>query len=127
MSKLKKKILLVDDSPVIQTLVKKIFYGIGMEVIGLKTGAKVIDTINNNDIDLVIMDIILPDHDGMDLIRQIRKLKNSAKSQLPVICISGHYKNYKESDFEELNVKESLIKPLDYDQLVSAVKKHIGK
>lgn len=126
MSQLKKKVLLVDDSPVIQTLVKKIFYGLGIEVIGQKTGAKAVDTVKEKDIDLVIMDIILPDSDGLDLVKQIRKLKDPGKSNIPVVCISGHYKSHDSGEFEKLGIKDNLVKPLDYDSLVASVKKHLG-
>lgn len=119
------KIMLVDDSPVIQTLVKKIFFGLGMKVIGLKTGEKVIKTLQDEEIEAIILDIILPDADGMDLAKEIRKLKDRKKSGVPIIAISGNYKNYTEEDFNKLDIKHYLIKPLDYDKLVQAVKKSI--
>ena len=92
----KKTILLVDDSPVIQTLLKKIFFGLGIDVIGLKNGSKVIETLENKKIDVVIMDVILPDSDGIELIRQIRKLKNKSKAETPIVGVSGNYKRYNE-------------------------------
>ena len=57
----------MDDSTVIQTLSNKIFFGLGIEVIGEKKGAQVMDIILNNDIDVVVLDIILPDSNGMEL------------------------------------------------------------
>ena len=125
MEKELKKIMLVDDSPVIQTLVKKIFYGLGIEVIGLKTGASVIKTLEENEIDAVVMDIILPDADGMDLAKLIRKLKNRQKANVPIVAISGNYKNYTQTDFDQLGIEYYLIKPLDYDKLVQVVKKSL--
>ncbi len=119
-----KKILLADDSPVIQTLSKKIFHGQGYELVGLKTGAKVMSEIDKNDFDVIILDIILPEINGMDLAKQIRELKDSKKAATPIIAISGNYKNYSKSDFDEVGINEYLIKPLDYDALVNAVKKY---
>ena len=120
-----KTILLVDDSPVIQTLLKKIFFGLGINVIGLKTGAKVIETIETKEVDVVIMDIILPDSDGLELIQEIRNLKDSKKSQLPVVGISGNYKKYDEKDFARLGVSKIHIKPLDYDAVVASVNSYL--
>lgn len=119
-----KKILLADDSPVIQTLSKKIFHGQGYELVGLKTGAKVMSEIEKNDFDVIILDIILPEISGMELARQIRDLKDSKKAATPIIAISGNYKNYSKSDFDAVGINEYLIKPLDYDALVNAVKKY---
>ncbi|GAA0893371.1 hypothetical protein GCM10009122_30500 [Fulvivirga kasyanovii] len=119
-----KKILLADDSPVIQTLSKKIFQGQGYDFKGIKTGTRVIEEIENNDYDVIILDIILPGADGMELAKKIRGLKDKKKAEMPIIAISGNYKNYSKSDFDEAGINEYLIKPLDYDALVNAVKKY---
>ena len=119
-----KKILLADDSPVIQTLSKKIFHGQGYELTGLKSGAKVMEQVQLHDYDVIILDIILPEVGGMDLAKQIRALDNKKKAETPIIAISGNYKNYSKSDFDEVGINEYLIKPLDYDALVKAVKKY---
>lgn len=118
------RILLADDSPVIQTLSKKIFEGQGYIIKGIKSGTQVLEEIQKNDYDIVILDIILPGADGLDLAKQIRALKDKTKAGLPIIAISGNYKNYTKSDFEEAGITDYLIKPLDYDALVTAVKKY---
>ncbi|MBL6445235.1 response regulator [Fulvivirga sp. 29W222] len=119
-----KKILLADDSPVIQTLSKKIFQGQGYDFKGIKTGTRVLDEIQNNDYDVVILDIILPGADGMELAKKIRRLSDKKKAEMPIIAISGNYKNYSKADFDEAGINEYLIKPLDYDALVNTVKKY---
>lgn len=119
-----KKILLADDSPVIQTLSKKIFRGQGYDIKGTKTGKNVLEEIENNDYDVVILDIILPGANGMELAGEIRKNKDPRKANVPIIAISGNYKNYSKEDFDAVGINEYLIKPLDYDALVDAVKKH---
>lgn len=120
-----KRILLADDSPVIQTLSKKIFHGQGYELKGFKSGAKVISEIEANDYDVIILDIILPEVSGMELAKQIRQLSDKKKASTPIIAISGNYKNYSKADFDEVGINDYLIKPLDYDALVSAVKKYV--
>ncbi|UII29445.1 response regulator [Fulvivirga maritima] len=119
-----KKILLADDSPVIQTLSKKIFQGQGYDFKGIKSGTKVLSEIEGGDYDVLILDIILPGANGMELAKKIRGLSDSKKANIPIIAISGNYKNYSKTDFDEVGINEYLIKPLDYDALVNAVKKH---
>jgi len=123
MSTEKRKIMVVDDSPVIQTLAKKIFFGMGYEVTGFKTGGGVVKSVQDKDYDVIILDIILPEVDGLTIAKQIRKLKDPVKQKLPIIAISGNYKNHPKEEFEELGIKDLLIKPLDYDLLVAAVNK----
>jgi len=119
-----KKILLADDSPVIQTLSKKIFQGQGYDIKGVKSGSKVLEEVEKNDYDVIILDIILPGIDGMALAKKIRSMNDGKKAQTPIIAISGNYKNYKKEDFDEVGINDYLIKPLDYDALVNAVKKY---
>ena len=120
-----KKILLADDSPVIQTLSKKIFQGQGFDIKGIKTGTTVLEEVEKNDYDVIILDIILPGANGMDLAKQIREMEDKKKSDVPIIAISGNYKNYRKEDFDDAGIDEYLIKPLDYDALVNAVKKYV--
>ena len=119
-----KKILLADDSPVIQTLSKKIFQGQGYEIKGVKSGTQVLKEIESQDYDIVILDIILPGIDGMELAKKIRALDDEKKANIPIVAISGNYKNYVKEDFDAVGINDYLIKPLDYDALVNAVKKH---
>ena len=119
------KMLLVDDSTVIQTLSSKIFYGMGIDVISEKRGTDVIDRVMNNDIDVIVLDIILPDSNGLKIAEQIRSLNDPSKSNLPIIVISGNYDNYTSDDFKKLDIPDYLIKPLDYDNLVKKVKKYL--
>ena len=118
------KILIADDSSVIQTLTKKILMTLNYEVTGVKNGNKVIPLIKSNDYDVILMDIYLPDVDGITLTKQIRKLPNKKKAAVPVIAISGNYKNYSEEDFQAIGIKDLLVKPLNYDDLVEAIKKY---
>ncbi|MEP2770905.1 MAG: response regulator [Fulvivirga sp.] len=119
-----KKILLADDSPVIQTLSKKIFQGQGYSIKGVKSGTQVLKEIESEDYDIVILDIILPGIDGMALAKKIRELKDEKKANIPIVAISGNYKNYVKEDFDAVGINDYLIKPLDYDALVNAVKKY---
>ena len=119
-----KNILIADDSSVIQTLTKKILITLDYEVTGVKNGNKVMPLIEENDYDIILMDINLPSIDGISLTKQIRELSDKKKASVPVIAISGNYKNYSEEDFLAIGIKYLLVKPLNYDDLVNAVKKY---
>jgi len=118
-----KKILIADDSSVIQTLTKKILISLDYEVIGVKSGSKVMDMVDKNDFDIILMDINLPGTNGMELTKQIRAL-NSKKAKTPIVAISGNYQNYSKEEFVAAGINEHLVKPLNYDALVETVKKY---
>lgn len=119
-----KKVLIADDSSVIQTLTKKILITLDYDTVGTKSGSKVMDLVKNNEFDIILMDINLPGVDGMELTKQIRELSDKKKAKTPVIAISGNYHNYTKEDFAAVGIDDLLIKPLNYDALVSAVKKY---
>jgi CheY-like chemotaxis protein len=119
-----KRILIADDSSVIQTLTKKILITLDYEVTGVKNGNKVLPMVEENDFDIILMDINLPSIDGISLTKQIRALSDKKNANTPVIAISGNYKNYSEDDFRAIGIEDLLVKPLNYDDLVEAINKY---
>ncbi len=118
-----KKVLVAEDSSVIQNLLKKILLFENCKLTAAKDGQAVLDKYNNEDFDLIIMDINLPILDGLSATKQIRALKGE-KGNIPIIGISGNAKNLPVSEFFEASMNEYLQKPLDYDKLISLVKKY---
>lgn len=114
-----KKVLVAEDSSVIQNLLKKILMFENCKITSAKDGEKVLDLFDQDDYDLVIMDINLPKIDGIEATKKIR-----SKSDIPIIGISGNAKNQPESVFFDAGMNEYMQKPLDYDKLIEWVKKH---
>ena len=61
-----KKILIAEDSSVIQNLTRKILEQQNFDISAVKNGQQVIDIINSQDFDLILMDINIPLIDGME-------------------------------------------------------------
>ncbi len=114
-----KKVLVAEDSSVIQNLLKKILLFENCKISSAKDGQQVLDMFEKESFDLVIMDINLPKVDGLEATKNIR-----AKSAIPIIGISGNAKNLPEEQFFEAGMNEYMQKPLDYDKLIEMVKKH---
>lgn len=120
-----KKVLVAEDSSVIQNLLKKILLFENCKITSVKNGEKVLDKFESEDFDLVIMDINLPIMDGLSATKKIRAIKTK-KSKTPIIGISGNAKNLPVSTFFEAGMNEYMQKPLDYDKLIDLVKKYTG-
>ncbi|MEJ1929245.1 response regulator [Nostoc sp. NIES-2111] len=117
-----KKVLVAEDSSVIQNLTKKILEFQNFEIISAKNGKDVLSILAAQDIDLVLMDINMPIMDGMECAREIRALKDASKSGVPIIAITGNAKNYSVDDFKKVGINEYMQKPLNFDALVDKVK-----
>ena len=118
-----KKVLIAEDSSVIQNLTTKILKFQNYEVSNVKNGQLVLDILENEHFDAILMDINMPIMDGMECSRQIRALSDSSKSGIPIIVITGNAQNYTKQDFEDAGINAYLQKPLDFDLLVETVKK----
>lgn len=117
-----KKVLIGEDSSVIQNLAKKILEFQNFEITSAKNGDEVLKMLASKEFDVVLLDINMPVMDGMECIKTIRAMKDQKIANIPVIAITGNARNYTKEDFDEAGFNEMLAKPLNFDQLVSTVK-----
>lgn len=117
-----KKILIGEDSSVIQNLAKKILEFQNFEITSAKNGQEVLNHLEKYSFDVVLLDINMPIMDGMDCVRAIRANASEKISKIPIIAITGNARNYTKEDFEEAGFNEMLAKPLNFDHLVTMVK-----
>ncbi len=117
-----KKVLIAEDSSVIQNLTKKILQIQNYEIYSAKNGEQVLEMLENEYYDIILMDINMPKMDGMECAQKIRALKDSKKSQIPIVAITGNAMNYSMDDFKNVGINEYLQKPLNFDNLVDTVK-----
>jgi len=118
-----KKVLIAEDSSVIQNLTKKILMMQNYSIHSAKNGEQVLKALESDSFDIILMDINMPKMDGMECTRAIRALDDKEKSAIPIIAITGNAKNYSIEDFKAAGINEYLQKPLNFDQLVETVKK----
>ncbi len=117
-----KKVLIAEDSSVIQNLTKKILQIQNYEIFSAKNGVQVLSMLEKENFDIILMDINMPQMDGMECARQIRKLSDSKKSTVPIVAITGNAMNYSKEEFQAAGINEYLQKPLNFDTLVETVK-----
>ncbi len=119
-----KKVLVAEDSSVIQNLTKKILQMQNYQIHSVKNGQQVLDALQDTQYDIILMDINMPIMDGMECSRNIRALEDPQKAQIPIIAITGNAPNYTIEDFKEAGINDYLPKPLNFDTLVETVKKY---
>ena len=117
-----KKVLIAEDSSVIQNLTRKILQIQNYEIYSAKNGLQVIDMVDNEDFDIILMDINMPKMDGMECAQKIRAHRDKKKAQIPIVAITGNAQNYTMEDFKNVGINEYLQKPLNFDKLVDTVK-----
>lgn len=117
-----KKVLIAEDSSVIQNIAKRVLEFQNYEIDSAKNGKEVLKKLEKTTYDVILMDINMPQMDGMECARQIRALADAQKSQIPIIAITGNAQNYTLEDFKEAGINDYLPKPIDFDNLVTLIR-----
>ena len=114
------QVLVVDDEDQMRKLIRLVMEQEGHTVVEASNGKKAIQHLQEAEIDLVISDVVMPDMDGLELIREVRRTHRGVK----LLAISGAGK---EGPGLYLNIAEHfgadaiLMKPFTPDQLIEKV------
>src|SRR5436190_9025479 len=81
------RVLIVDDDPDIQRLVSYSVGQAGFDVTAAASGRKALESIQKQPPDLIILDLMLPDIDGMEVCRTLRQLEHCR--QIPIIMLTA--------------------------------------
>src|SRR5690606_36164353 len=109
-------------SSVIINLTKNVLLFEKFRITAVKNGQQVLDKLQKEDYDLILMDINMPVMDGIECTKAVRALADKKKASVPIVAITGNYKNYTLDDFKKVGIDDYVQKPLDYDLLLSTVK-----
>lgn len=119
------KILLVEDDEGLLFVLERMLTGAGLEVLTARNGKEALTKLTP-EIDVVISDIIMPEMDGLDLLRQIRKETPGTR----IIAISGGGIQDKEHVLEiarRMGAGKVLAKPFTSEQLLGAVRELLDR
>ncbi|KAB7732529.1 response regulator [Rudanella paleaurantiibacter] len=116
-----KRVLIAEDSSVIQNLARKILEFQNYDITSVKNGEQVLQILAKEDFNILLLDINMPVMDGMECVRQVRALSDKTKAEVPIVAITGNAKNYTEEEFKTAGFNDVLVKPLNFDRLVEVV------
>lgn len=113
-----KKVLIVEDDREIRSLLKNFLLENEFEVAEAKDGNAASTLIAEEEYNIILMDMMLPYKSGDVLIKELRSLKDSARSKTPVIVLSA--KTMKDTRLEVLRMgaDDYIIKPFDLDEVL---------
>lgn len=125
MTEVKNRVLIVDDVEQIRDGVSSIVESEGYRVYTASNGLKALDVLKNNEIDLIVSDILMPEMDGIEMCNKIKELFPEMK----FILISGGGREVKvSSSYDYLDtarkltgINDILKKPFDPEELISLI------
>ncbi|WP_303851586.1 response regulator [Seleniivibrio woodruffii] len=112
-----KKVLIIEDETQIASILKDYFQQSGFEVHTLDSGAKAVESIKKLVPDAVILDLMLPDTDGLEICRQVRKFSN-----VPMLMATAKVEEVDRLIGLELGADDYICKPYSPREVVARVK-----
>ena len=119
------RILIIDDDHHILLMVKKMLERAGFEVDLASNGEEGLNLFKKLSVDLVITDIIMPEKEGLETIREMKRLRPDLK----IIAMSGGGKVTSQNYLDTAKIfgaTKILAKPFTQKQMVSAVRELLG-
>ena len=111
------KLLIVDDEKLIRDVIKEYAENEKYEIIEAENGIEALEKIKEEDIDLIILDVMMPKMDGNTFLKEIRNQYN-----IPVIILSARSEEYDKLLGFELKADDYLTKPFSPKELMARIK-----
>jgi DNA-binding response OmpR family regulator len=121
---MKKKILLVDDEPDIQTIVGGRLTALGFEVMMAKDGQEGLDLARKEAPDLIVLDLMLPKLDGYKVCRMLKFDKTY--ENIPIIIFSAKGSDADKKLATQAGANAYMVKPFDLNLFTQTIQKLIG-
>ena len=111
------RVLIVDDEVGIREVIREYSLNEGYEVIEAINGEDALNKLVNNNVDIIILDIMMPKMDGYTTLTEIRKTSN-----IPIIMLSARADEYDKLQSFNLGVDDYVTKPFSPRELMARIK-----
>ena len=118
-----KKILIVEDYAVNRSFLKFLLEDYGYEVLEAENGQKAVETAKDQKPDLILMDLAMPEMDGLTATRKIRQLDEADK--MPIIAVTDYGQFYYD-EVVSAGFDDFIIKPFDPTILKPLMSQYLG-
>lgn len=113
----KATILSVDDDEGLQTVVTHYLSNEGYTTLSASTGKQLLDVLQDNTPDMILLDLVLPDTDGISILAQLR-----GRDKIPVIVVSGKSDTTEKIICLEMGADDYMTKPFEMRELSARIK-----
>lgn len=116
-------VLVCDDASFMRTMITDILTEAGFEIVGeAKNGVQAVEKYNELKPDLVTMDVVMPDKNGIDAVRDIIKSDPTAK----ILMCSAMGQQALMADAIQAGAKDFVVKPFEPSRVLEAINRIIG-
>ncbi len=119
-------ILLAEDNPVNQAVAEAVLTRAGYSVVSVKDGREALEVLAARDFDLVLMDVQMPEMDGMEATREIRKMAGP-KSKIPILAMTAHALSGDREKCLKAGMNDYVSKPIEPLELKEAIERWMAR
>lgn len=119
------RVLVVEDNELNRKILKRILKSLGINSDAAERGTEALELVTNHHYNLILMDIQMPDMDGFEASRRIKKLPNG--KDVPIVAVTACSVENEAKKREEAGICDLLLKPFNCDQIRSLLKRHLYK
>ncbi len=120
------KILLAEDNDINRLLAGKLFERLGYQIHAVANGKEAFDLLKLESFDIVFMDVQMPEWDGLEATRNIRK-ENLASGQPVIISMTAFAGQDDKEACREAGMDDYISKPITLDDIENVLRKWVGK
>ena len=122
-----KRVLLVEDNAINRELARELLLEMGVEVIEAANGSQGVRLAQSEEFDIILMDIQMPEMDGIEATRKIRELETEAgQSRKPIIAMTAHAMAEDREKSLSAGMDDHLTKPVDPQKFYHILFKHLN-
>ena len=121
------RILLAEDSLVNQKLALGLMGKHGHHVTAVQSGRQALDAVSKNEFDLVLMDIQMPELDGLSATREIRQIEQQTGRHLPIVAMTAHALKGDREQCLAAGMDGYVTKPVRARELFDAIAEALGE
>lgn len=121
------EILLAEDDKVNQTVIARMIREAGHNITIADNGKEALEVLNSRQIDVVLMDIQMPEMDGIETTRRIREAEAGTSKHIPIIAVTAYALKGDKEKFLSLGMDAYISKPIRMDALLDIIKEAVEK
>ena len=119
----KARVLVAEDNVVNQRVITRMLHNLGFHATVVPNGLHAVEAVAENEFDLVLMDVQMPEMDGLTATRTIREAEATTGRHTPIVAVTANSPGRERDDYLEAGMDEFLPKPVKQDLLAETISK----
>jgi two-component system sensor histidine kinase/response regulator len=121
-----KRVLLAEDNVVNQKVAERFLQKLGYRVDIVANGREAVTAWQSGRYDLILMDCQMPELDGYEATREIRRLEAGGERRIPIVALTAHAMTGADLESKAAGMDEHISKPIDRARLQSCLEQYLG-